>query len=118
MIRNLTRDVMLHPAAEVAANAWRHALGFMFRRPADRAIVFVFAAPREVVVHTYFVRGALDVLVLDFEHHVLAMEEKLAPWRVWSAGVRARIVVELPAGTLAASKTEIGDRLELPSLPI
>jgi hypothetical protein len=113
-IRNATRDVVLHPAPEFATSLWSQTRGFMFRRPGNRAIVFEFAAYREIVLHTFFVRGPLDAIVLDFEHLVIAAISDLEPFRIWDPKVRARRLIELPAGTLASTGTVLGDRIALP----
>jgi len=61
-------------------------------------------------IHTCGMRFPIDVLFLNREFVVLGMKESLRPWRfAWTPG--ARRVLELPAGTIAATGTEEGDRV-------
>ncbi len=64
-------------------------------------------------IHTFGMVRPLDCLVLDSDGRVKRIRESLQPnqmffWPpVWSG------VVELPAGTIAATRTEIGDRIAI-----
>ncbi|MCB0234421.1 MAG: DUF192 domain-containing protein, partial [Anaerolineae bacterium] len=42
---------------------------------------------------------------------VVALDEAMAPWRFGRIRRGSRYVVELPAGTIAATGTEVGDTL-------
>ncbi|MFC4098835.1 DUF192 domain-containing protein [Paenibacillus xanthanilyticus] len=59
-------------------------------------------------VHMFFMNYDLDVLHLDKAGVVVGMEHRLRPGRVGAAFAGTRSVVELPAGTLAAAKVELG----------
>ena len=68
-------------------------------------------------VHTAFMRFSIDVVFLDGDGCVVRTVSRLAPWRM-AVCLRARSVVELPAGRLeslarqsGAGPVEIGDRL-------
>jgi len=115
VVRNETRDTLLHASAEFAVGAWRSALGWMFQSPAGSALIFDLGRPTPLVIHTFFVRGPLDALALDFELRVIAMVEHLRPFRVWDARTSARWLVELEAGTIATTRTAIGDQLRFDS---
>jgi hypothetical protein len=62
-------------------------------------------------IHTFFMRIPLDAIFLDASLEVIAVCHTLAPWRVSPVYLRARSVLELPAGTTRASSTQTGDRL-------
>jgi uncharacterized membrane protein (UPF0127 family) len=63
-------------------------------------------------IHTWFMRFPIDLVFLDGEFTVLAVHERVPPWRM-RASRGARAVLELPAG--ACSRNAIGpdDRLAL-----
>ena len=63
-------------------------------------------------IHTFFMKIPIDVLFLDASQQVVDICHAIAPWRVSRVYFEAKSVLELPAGTAAASKTEAGDRLE------
>lgn len=63
-------------------------------------------------VHTFFMRYPIDVLFLNKEGSVI-YATTLAPWRMsrWVRGANG--VLELPAGTLNRTQTQIGNRIRL-----
>jgi uncharacterized membrane protein (UPF0127 family) len=63
-------------------------------------------------VHTLGMRYPIDVAFLDARGVVVGILERLPPNRVGSLVRDARGALELPAGTLAATGTSAGDRLE------
>jgi len=62
-------------------------------------------------IHMAFMRFPIDVLYLDREWRVVKLVHALPPWR-FSASRRAKITVELPAGTLRALDIRAGDVIE------
>ena len=64
----------------------------------------------EKSVHMFFMHFPIDVVFLDRDHKVVGVRHELRPWQV--AGARgAHAVLELPAGTAAASGVKDGDVL-------
>ena len=61
-------------------------------------------------VHTFFMRFPIDILFVRRDGHVIKVRSAVRPWRI-AASLRAFAVIELPAGSLAQSKTTRGDRL-------
>ena len=69
-------------------------------------------------IHTCFMRFAIDVAFLDEQGQVLHLIHALPPWRASRIVWRARAVLELPAGTLAHTRTRVGDWLVVtPAVP-
>lgn len=64
-------------------------------------------------VHTRGMAFPIDVLFLDQALKVVDKQEEMSPGRFGAIRWKARTVLELPAGTLTESGTEIGDRIEL-----
>jgi len=64
-------------------------------------------------IHMFFMRIALDVVFLDQSSKVIALYPELKPWRISGIHWKAQTVVELPVGTIADSKTEVGDELQI-----
>jgi len=63
-------------------------------------------------VHTRGMGFSIDVLFLDATGRVLSLEEGLEPGRFAPVRWRARTVLELPAGQVRESRTQVGDRIE------
>ena len=62
-------------------------------------------------VHTFFMRFAIDLVYIDRRFRVRKVRHAVGPWRM-SACLLAHSVIELPAGTVAATRTVRGDVLE------
>lgn len=63
-------------------------------------------------IHMFFMKFSIDVIFLSKDKKVLKIRPNLGKWRI-AMSLFARSVLELPAGTLAATKTVVGDQLEL-----
>ncbi|HVP50073.1 MAG TPA: DUF192 domain-containing protein [Candidatus Bathyarchaeia archaeon] len=62
-------------------------------------------------VHTLAMRFPIDVLFLDRKWRVIHVQPELAPNRVTGLHCKARCVLELPAGVIAATATSVGDEI-------
>ena len=61
-------------------------------------------------VHTFFMRFPIDVVFLDRDRVVVAIEPDVRPWRTASHR-GAKAVVELASGECARRQLQVGDRL-------
>lgn len=65
-------------------------------------------------VHTLFMRFPIDVIFLDRSgEEVVAVVERLMPWRATRVYLRAGSALELAAGTVARTGTQAGDRVRI-----
>ena len=64
------------------------------------------------MIHTFFMKFAIDVLFLDRELRVVRVLERLKPWRLSPWVFRAHSVLELAGGRLQGA-VQVGDCLEL-----
>jgi uncharacterized protein len=71
----------------------------------------LWIAPCESV-HTFFMRFPIDLVYLDRKLKVRKVRHSVGAWRV-SACFAAHSVLELPAGTAAATRTVRGDTMEI-----
>jgi hypothetical protein len=69
----------------------------------------LWIAPCEAV-HTFGMKMPIDIIFLDCELRICKLSPGLQPWRV-SLSIKAHSVLELAAGAIARSSTNIGDRL-------
>jgi uncharacterized membrane protein (UPF0127 family) len=112
-VRNLTRDVVLADAAEIADTSAKRRTGLLKHAHLDPGDG-LWIAPCESV-HSFFMKFTIDVLYLDRKHCVKKIRPEMAPWRI-SGCLTAHSVLELPAGTIARSGTQAGDQLEIKTL--
>ena len=73
-------------------------IGLMFKKslPAGSGIILKPCTQ----IHTCFMRFNIDVVFLDKNLKVLHIIENMKPWRISPLLLKARYIVELPAGTL------------------
>lgn len=67
-------------------------------------------------IHMFFMRYPIDVVFFDSELRVRRLVGSIKPWRVvlWARG--ARDCLELRAGALEGTGTQVGDQLEITPL--
>lgn len=110
-IVNRSRDRVVADAAEVARSWWARGRGLLGRRdlPAGAGLVIDPCSS----IHTWFMAFPIDVAFVAADGRVVRTAHAVRPWRVGPIARGARYVVELPAGTLARTGTEVDDRLAL-----
>lgn len=108
---NVTREVVLGAGVRRAADPWTRMVGLLGRASlGDGEGLWITPCP---AVHTFLMRFPIDVLFLDRDGHVIRLAADLRPYRWAWGGRHAHTALELPAGTIAATGTRIGDRLTL-----
>jgi hypothetical protein len=111
--RNLTRGTVLADRVEVAASLWAKFMGLMGRRhlPAGDGLFL----PSSNGIHMFFMRVPIDAVFVsradpDGSRRVLSVHPGLRPWTGLVPLVRgADGCLEVPAGTVDASGTIVGD---------
>jgi uncharacterized membrane protein (UPF0127 family) len=63
-------------------------------------------------IHCFGMKFSIDVLFLNKKRKVLKVRKDMGRWGI-ALCLRAHSVLELPAGTIAATGTQPGDELEL-----
>ncbi len=101
----LARRVML-------ADTWWTRLRGMMGRPEPAADEGMLLAPCRSV-HMYWMKYPLDIAFLAPDGRIVATYHGLAPSSRSKRHGDADRALELKAGTLAAKRAEVGDRLEL-----
>ena len=110
---NKTRDTCLATEAEVAGSIVSRMKGLIGRTSRE----FVPGCGLLIIpcngIHTFGMRIPIDVVYLDSKNRVLKLCRGLKPFRIAAVILKARSVLELPAGTLARTHTEVGDILDI-----
>ncbi len=110
-VMNRTRNTVLVRAGRVAADPWSRLVGLLGRKGLEAGDGLLLRG--EQAIHMLGMRFSIDVVYLDREGCVVRAVPDLAPWRLGPFVRKAQDVLELPAGTLAASGTCEGDELVL-----
>mgnify|MGYP002354891536 FL=1 len=66
-------------------------------------------------VHTFGMRFAIDIVFLNKKRQVRKIRHAVGKRRI-AVDLLAHSVLELPAGTVASTNTEVGDQLEFEKL--
>jgi uncharacterized protein len=108
---NLTRQTLIAEAIAVAEGPGERAKGLLGHKtlPDGEGLLM---EPCESI-HTFFMRFPIDVIFVDAQNRIIKLYHALKPWRISGVYFRAKYCIELPAGTLAAAKTEQGDSIKL-----
>ena len=115
--RNVTRSSVLATDLESADGLWAKFMGLMGR--ADLADGHGLWLPDSNGIHMMFMRFAIDAVFVGAPdaagtRPVLSVHPRLRAWLGLVPLVRrAKGVLELPVGTIAASRTEVGDRISI-----
>lgn len=115
--RNVTRGTTLAIEVEVASSFWARFMGLMGRRTLPSG-AGLWLTPGNGI-HMFFMQFAIDAVFLgkpgpDRARPVVGISTGLRPWTGLVPLVRhANGVLELPAGSLAETGTQLGDLVQL-----
>ena len=109
-VMNETKGVVVAPRVRVASSFWARSKGLLGAASLPAGDGLWLKPCRSI--HTFFMRFPIDALFLDGDGIVLS-KTTLAPWRLSRWERRAAGVLELAAGTLDRTKTDVGDRMSL-----
>lgn len=110
---NKDRDTILAERASVAETSAARRTGLLKHSslgPGDG----LWISPCESV-HSFGMKFTIDVVYLDKKKRVKKVRMAMVPRRI-SACLTAHSVLELPEGTIEATRTEPGDQLEFEKL--
>ncbi|MFN7954673.1 MAG: DUF192 domain-containing protein [bacterium] len=110
-VRNLSKSVVIVHDLEVA-HSLRARMRGLLGRDGLEAGCGLWIRPC-TSIHTIGMRFAIDAAFVDAASRVVRVYRALPPWRVTRIVWGAVGVLELAAGTLAASDTAVGDQLDL-----
>ena len=109
--RNISLNRVLADRVGVADTRATRAVGLLSREGLEPGEALWIVPSRGV--HTFWMRFAIDVLALDEAGTVIDCVSNLKPWRLRLPRRGTAGVLELPAGTLAASGTAVGHHVLL-----
>jgi uncharacterized membrane protein (UPF0127 family) len=108
---NLDTGVVVADNVAVAATRATRAVGLLSRTGLDPGEALWIVPSRGV--HTWGMRFTIDIVALDERGVVVDRVSRLKPWRIRLPRRGTAGVLELPPGTLDASGTVLGHRIEL-----
>jgi len=113
---NRSKQTVLASEVELADTSWTRMKGLLGQTSEDfKTGKGLWITPSQGV-HTIGMKFPIDVVYLDKGHRVIHLSHSLPPFRIAAIRLRARSVIELPAGTLAQTQTSVGDVLEISAI--
>lgn len=109
-VRNLTRSTELGDRITVAETSQARRTGLLKHTGLEQG-EGLWIVPSEGV-HCFGMKFDIDVLFLSKKRQVLKLRPRMGR-RAISFCLRAHSVLELPAGAIAATATQVGDQLQL-----
>lgn len=110
MIINLTKNTTISRKTEYATGLIQRGRGMIGRQFTDfDAMVFENCNS----IHTMLMSMRIDVLFVTKENKIFAAHKNVAPWRPVLRCKQAITVIELPAGNIDITHTDVGDVLDL-----
>jgi uncharacterized protein len=108
-VHNPSRDTTLADRAQIADTSKTRKTGLLKHQRLESG-EGLWITPCEGV-HTVGMKFPIDVLFLDKKRKVVKIRAAMPRWRM-AMSLWAHSVLELPSGTVAATKTSAGDQLE------
>jgi uncharacterized membrane protein (UPF0127 family) len=62
-------------------------------------------------IHMFFMNFPIDVVFCDRQNKVVGLCQEIKPFYLSPIFFKASYAIELPAGTIASTKTQLGDQL-------
>jgi uncharacterized protein len=108
--RNKTRGTLVGHSIRVAETGLTRIVGLLGERQLLSGDGLLIVPSQGV--HTYGMQFPIDIAVLDDDWKIVATRHCMRPFRITRVFWRAAAVLELPAGTLNATSTSVGDSIE------
>ena len=113
-IVNTTKGVVITQKAQIASSLGQRLKGLLGKKslPANEGLILKPCAS----IHTFFMRFPIDVLFLDKNMRVIRLIHDMSPAHLSSTAWGSKMTIELPAGKINQTSTQVGDILELKTL--
>ncbi|MBX0327608.1 DUF192 domain-containing protein [Oscillochloris sp. ZM17-4] len=110
-VTNTTRGTIIAEQCEQARSFIARGRGLM-GRPDLAQDTGLLIAPCSSI-HTFFMNFPIDVVFINRAGRVVGLYPAMPPGRPYAGAWGARTVIELPAGVIAATSTQMGDLIEM-----
>jgi uncharacterized membrane protein (UPF0127 family) len=111
MLVNLTRQSTIATSVEVARNPWQRIKGLLGRKGMAAGSALIITRCQSI--HMVFMQFPIDVIFCDAHNKVVGLCVNIKPFGFSPIFFKASHAIELPGGRIDASKTQIGDQIQL-----
>jgi uncharacterized membrane protein (UPF0127 family) len=110
-VENKTRNVVLVDKGRLANNYFSRLRGLVGVKNLAAGDGLLIQPCNQV--HCMFMSIPIDVIYIGSDERVLAIDADMRPWAIGRLVRGAKRVLEVPAGTAAATGTQVGDELQI-----
>jgi uncharacterized membrane protein (UPF0127 family) len=110
-VENKTRNATLVSKGRLADNFWKRLRGLVGVKKLPDGDGMLIQPCNQV--HCMFMSIPIDVLYIGSDERILAIDAAMQPWAMGRLVRGAKRVLEVPAGTVAATGTKVGDQLQI-----
>ena len=108
---NLTQNTVVASQVIIADTFFSRMKGLLGREKLGAGEGLVITHCRSI--HMLFMKFSIDAVFLDKNDQVVGLVERIRPYGFSPVFLKAVAVLEVNAGTIAASKTGLGDRFKI-----
>lgn len=108
-ITNQTKSIILAEQAILAGTPFKRIKGLLGRKGLEKGQALILRPCTSI--HTLFMSFALDILFVNKDSKVVKAISSIKPFRITGVYFSSSFAIELPAGTIHATGTTIGDTL-------
>ncbi len=106
---NMSKNALLADEALLASTTLRRMVGLLGRKSLREGEGLIIRPCNSI--HTWFMRFPIDVIFLDKRGRVIKLLPEVPAFRFSPLVWKSKMVVELPAGTINRSGTEVEDHV-------
>jgi len=110
-IINITKGTVVADNAVIASTFFKRLKGLLGRKSIEKGEALIIQSCNSI--HSFFMRFPIDVLFVNKTDKVVAVTNSFAPFRISKIYFTASYVIELPAGSIKATSTSVGDKIEI-----
>ena len=112
-IVNTTRNTILADNIQIADNMFSRCKGLLGQKFLEKGSALIIRPCNSI--HMFFMRFSIDVIFLDKHSKVVGLVKNIRPFRLSPLFFYACQAIELPAGTIDVSSTELTDTISFQS---
>ena len=115
IVTNPSRGTVIGETIEVAESASQKVKGLLGRECLEDGQGLLFKGAGSL--HTLFMRFPIDIIYTNKQGKVIKTAKAVRPFKLVAAPLRCHYAIELPAGAISASNTQVGDFLSFDQEP-
>ena len=109
MITNTTRNTIIASHVEIAQTPLERMKGLLGRASLPQGHALIITGCQSI--HMIGMKFAIDAIFVDCSGHVVGLSPNIQPFQLSPVFFKSDRVIEVPAGMIAQTQTQIGDVL-------